>query len=62
LIEPDDELPPRPPKTPIAETLGILLIAFVMIGIQVATGIGGIWKGVLLAVLVGAGLLALLRR
>ncbi|HEY5923931.1 MAG TPA: hypothetical protein VIV11_19765 [Kofleriaceae bacterium] len=61
MLEPDDE-PPRPPKTPVAETIGIILVAFVMIGIQLATGIQGLWKGVLLVVVAAAALMYLLRR
>jgi hypothetical protein len=64
LSEPDDASP-RPPSSgyrPIAETIGIVLIAFVMIGIQLVTGIQGLFKGALIAVLAAAGLLWLLRR
>jgi hypothetical protein len=42
--------------------IGIVLVAFVMIGIQLVTGIQGLFKGALIAVLPAVALLWLLRR
>ena len=58
MSEPDESFEP---KSTLAETIGILFVAAVVIAIQLVTGIHGLFVAAFIAVAVALGLLRLLR-
>jgi len=59
LSEPDESFEP---KSTLAEMIGILFVAAVVIAIQLVTGIPGLFAAAFIAVAAALGLLLLLRR
>ena len=59
MSEPDESFEP---KSTLAETIGILFVAAVVIAIQLVTGIQGLFVAAFITVAAALGLLRLLRR
>jgi len=59
LTDPDEPLPPR---SVVAEIIGILVVALALVAIQLATGLHGLFAAALVVLAAGLGVLALLRR